>query len=47
MMKTNYEKHYITVMPDEQWTKVIPKTLEVEKALLDLYIFARALEIPL
>ena len=46
-MKTNYEKHYITVMPDEQWTKVIPETLKVEKALLDLYIFARALEIPL
>jgi len=41
MMKTNYEKHCITVMPDEQRIKVILKTLEVEKALLDLYIFAQ------
>lgn len=40
-MKINYEKHCITVMPDKQWIKVIPKTLEVEKAVLDVYIFVQ------
>lgn len=40
-MKTNYEKHCITVMPDKQWIKVIPKTLEAEKAVLDLYILVQ------